>query len=278
MGKKASKEGKIRESIVDGIFYPSESKELGSLLEKLINGTKKVKGDAFAIITPHAGYSYAGDLLASAFVSAMDRNIENIIIIAPVHNYSSSGIYLPESKFFLTPLGSILVNQELVQELLSCSTKILSMDIPHLEEHCIELQLPFIRYIFPNASIVPVLLGDPSIQNIKILSNALQLTFSPIYNKTLFVITANMTAHINKEEADKETLLLLDNIREKKWQEIANLKKNNNISSCGAGCISTILSFNLDYKIKVLKQGSSGVQGLNKKKVVNYAAISLYRE
>lgn len=277
MGNKSPSEGKIRESIVNGIFYPAEEEELLSLLKNLMNKTKREPGDAFAIISPHAGYSYAGKQIAQAFKTTIERQIKNIVIVAPIHTKPGPGIYLPESKFFLTPIGSIPVNQELVEDLLACSTGILNQDIPHLEEHCIELQLPFIRYLFPHASIVPILLGNSSEKNIKLLSNALQLTFSSSYSQTLFIITSNMTAFIKKEDADRETETLLNLIVDHDWKGIIESKEKGKISACGAGCISTLLSFsNVSYDVKIVGRGSSGDIDTSRKKIVNYAAVALY--
>ncbi|MBN2535111.1 MAG: AmmeMemoRadiSam system protein B [Spirochaetales bacterium] len=277
MGKKSPSDGKIRESIVNGIFYPKEEKELTDLIKNFMNKTKTVPGDAFAIISPHAGYSYAGKFIAQAFKTAMRRQIKNIVIVAPIHSRPEPGIYLPESKFFLTPIGSIPVNQELVEDLLACSTGILNQDIPHLEEHCIELQLPFVRYLFPHASIVPILLGNSSEKNIKLLSNALQLTFSSSYTHTLFIVTSNMSAFIEKEDADRETDILLHLILKHDWKGIIDSKEKGEISACGTGCISALLSFsNISYDVKVIDRGSSGDIDTNKKKVVTYASIALY--
>jgi AmmeMemoRadiSam system protein B len=168
-------------------------------------------------------------------------------------------------------------NQELVEEMHSCSTEILCKDLPHLEEHCIEVQLPFIRYLFPHASIIPVLLGNSTMRNIKMLSNALQLTFSSLYAHTLFVVTANMTGYIKEEDADKETELLLSLIMEQKWKDIIEQKEKGHLSSCGAGCIASILSFNnVNYRLKVIEQDSSLKIEQHKKKKVNYASIAIY--
>ncbi|MBN1696850.1 MAG: AmmeMemoRadiSam system protein B [Spirochaetales bacterium] len=279
MAKKSQAEGKIRGSIVNGIFYPSEEDKLRSLLEKLLNESPEKPGNAFAIVSPHAGYSYAGGIIASAFKSALKRTIKYIVIIAPIHNNPSNGIFLPESKFFLTPIGSIPVNQEMVEEMHSCSTEILCKDLPHLEEHCIEVQLPFIRHLFPQASIIPVLLGNSAMRNIKMLSNALQLTFSPHYMHTLFVITANMSGYIREEDADRETELLISLIIEKNWKGIVAQKENKTLSSCGAGCIASILSFNnVNYRLRVIEQNSSLSIEQNRKKKVNYASIAIYNE
>jgi AmmeMemoRadiSam system protein B len=279
MAKKAPHEGKIRESIVDGIFYPAEEEELTALIESLLEKSGEDAGNAFAIISPHAGYSYAGEIIARSFKASAKRNIKDVVILAPIHTDPIDHIFLPESKFFLTPLGSLKVNQELADELLSCSTNILRKDLPHLEEHCIEVHLPFIKYLFPEANIVPILLGNSSLRNIKILSNALQLTFAPVYSSTLFVVSSNMTTHMNKEIAEHETKTLIDLITKIDWKGIATAKVSGEISSCGAACIATILSFNdIEYDIRVTSTGSSESLNEDKGDIVNYASISIYNK
>jgi MEMO1 family protein len=276
MAKRFPQDGKIRESIVDGIFYPAEEEELTKLIENLLKTCKGDTGDAFAIISPHAGYSFAGEFIASSFKAAMKRPVKNVVIVAPVHTDPISNIFLPESKFFLTPLGAIEVNQSIIEELLSCSTNILRQDLPHLEEHCIEVHLPFIRYLFPEARIVPILLGSSTMSCIKLLSNALQLTFAGSYAQTLFVVSANMTSHMTKYDTDEETDKFLDMIKRSDWKGIAEARAKGVISSCGAACISTILSFNeVEFSAKIIATGSSGEQSEEAGDVVTYAAIAL---
>jgi AmmeMemoRadiSam system protein B len=276
MAKKFPQDGKIRESIVDGIFYPSDEEGLHALIERLLSSSPAETGSSFAIISPHAGYSYAGEFMASSFKSARKRSVKNVVVIAPIHTDPMSNVFLPESKFFLTPLGAIEVNQEVVEDLLSCSTSILRKDLPHLEEHCIEVQLPFVKYLFPDAKIVPILLGNHTMSNVKSLSNALQLTFSQTYGETLFVVSANMTSHMNKQDTEEETRTLLELIERLDWRGIVEAKNSGKISSCGAGCISAILSFNdIDYDARILSTGSSEKQSEEDGEVVTYAAISV---
>ncbi|MBN1411186.1 MAG: AmmeMemoRadiSam system protein B [Spirochaetales bacterium] len=279
MATKAQEDGKIREYIFNGIFYPDDENELTSVIQTLIKSSKAPKGESLAIISPHAGYTIAGNLIASAFKSAMKRNIKTVVIIAPIHNDPPNEVVLPESKYFLTPLGSIKVNHDYIDELSSCSNAIICNDIPHLEEHCIEIQLPFIKYLFPKADIVPILLGNPTMKNIKLLSNALQLTFKALYPTTLFVISANMTSFLNSEEAKKEFDVLLNLITEKNWQGIPEAYSRKKISSCGSGCIATVLSFNnIDFDIKILENGSSDQFDKDIDKIVMYSAISMIQK
>ncbi len=279
MNRKFPQNGKIRESIVDGIFYPAEGNELGKLIDTLLAASKAEEGSSFAIVSPHAGYSYAGEFIAASFKAASRRNIKNVVIIAPIHTDPSPSAFLPESKYFLTPLGAIEVNMELVEEILTCSTSILQKDLPHLEEHCIEVHLPFIRHLYPDAKIVPILLGNSAMSSVKLLSNALQLTFASSYERTLFVVSANMTSHMKKENTEKETSVLFELIRNHDWKGIVEAKSAGRISSCGAGCLSVILSFNdIDYATNVLATGSSEKQNEEHGEIVTYASIAINNE
>jgi AmmeMemoRadiSam system protein B len=276
MAKRFPQDGKIRESIVDGIFYPAEEDELHALIERLLKNSEVEEGSAFAIVSPHAGYSYAGELIAASFKSAAKRSVKNVVILAPIHTDQTAEVFLPESKFFLTPLGAIEVNMGIVDGLLSCSTSIIQNDVPHLEEHCIEVHLPFIRCLFPEAKIVPILLGNSTMSSVKLLSNALQLTFKASYSQTLFVVSANITSHLNKENTEKETKTLLDLITALDWRGITEAKTAGKLSSCGAGCISTILSFNdIDYRTRIIATGSSEKQNEEHGEVVTYASIAI---
>ncbi|MBN2738957.1 MAG: AmmeMemoRadiSam system protein B [Spirochaetales bacterium] len=275
MGISSSQDGKIRESIVNGIFYPNDPEELAKDVETRLESQSIAQGDVLGIMTPHAGYEYAGNIMAAAFQATAKRPVKNVVILAPIHHERNQGIYFPESKFFLTPLGAVTVNLPLIKEILSCGTGMLQGDIPHLEEHCIEVQLPFIRFLFPQAQIVPVLLGDLKPKHIKLLRNSLQLSLAEKMNSTLFVISANLTAMLPKERADKEAALLLDKIQANAWEEILELKAAREISSCGTECLASFLSFNgFNFQPKLLQRGNSGEVNKDSKEIVHYAGIS----
>jgi len=268
---------KIREPIVEGIFYPSDEKHAQKLIQKLIAEAGVKQGKAFAIITPHAGYRYAGPIAASAFLAAAGRSIKTAVILAPVHRDPQDEVYLPESESFRTPLGLLQVNHTLVDELIECSNHFFKNDIPHLEEHCIEVQLPFIQYLFPDAKIVPILLGKVNPKNVKLLSNALQVVFAEHYSDTLFVISANLTSFIRSENAKQEADVLIELIKQGDCEGILTAHAKKKISSCGAGCIATLLSFkNLTFTADVICYGNSADTNSNYNELVHYAAISFY--
>ena len=267
----------IRASMVDGIFYPSEKSLLLILVEHLLSSSEIPAGRANAIIAPHAAYQYTGSLAADAFKAAAARKIDLIVLLGPVHREPVDAVMLPESLKFETPLGQISVNQEIIEELQTCSTKIYRNDISHLEEHCLEVQLPFIQHLFPNAQIVPVLLGEKNLQIIKILANALQITFADKLDSTLFIISANISSYMRQEPESDEIDRFIDRIKRQDWKGIIEDVDKGRNSSCGAGCIAAVLSLGniLGEKVEVLNKSNSADVTGDKEKVVHYAAIAI---
>ncbi len=272
---KGSEPIKKRTPIVDGIFYPAEKGRLKETIAQLLETCGTEPGFAFGIVSPHAGLSYSGPYVASAFQSAAKRTIKTAIILAPLHREIEDAIILPESESFATPLGDIAVHSAFIEELENCSTKFYRNDIPHLEEHSIEVQLPFIQYLFPEACIVPILLGKITKSNCRILAQALQLSFEKHYDTSLFVISSNLSSYRKKEDSLRHADTMLELIQRGDWEGIIRAHDSKSISSCGAGCIASLLSFTKpSLSCTVLKRGNSVEQNSDLEQVVEYAGIS----
>jgi MEMO1 family protein len=274
----------VREPIVDGIFYPGEKDVLYSEIEKLFKTADQTIADtapreAAAIISPHAGYTFSGHVAAAAFLAARNRKINTAVIVGPVHRDPRDEIYLTESTAFKTPLGEIAVNEQLVEEMNGFSNKIVKNDIPHLEEHCIETQLPFIQYLFPDADIVPILMGKSSMTNTELLVQLLQFTVADMMDTTLFIVSANMSAYKTLHDAKEGYEACIHMLQEKKWRQIIHAAEHGTIGSCGAGGIACLLAlFGEKIKIDIMKTDNSSRLGDKTEKIIYYAGISMSKE
>ena len=267
---------RIREPIADGLLYPAEEKELTDRIASLVEEVEIDRRDAFGIITPHASYEYVGPLMARAFTSAAGRVIKTVVILAPIHRDDDGDILLPESRYFQTPLGVLSVNEALIEELLGCSTAIIRNDVPYLEEHAIEVQLPFIQFLFPECSIVPVMMGRGKPRNVKVLANALRLSFSDRFDEVLFVATTNMSSYKAKDRSAEEANLLRNLIGGGDASRIVQDVSNKKISAHGALCAAALLSLG-DFESSILGDLSSDSVLNDRFKAIHYAAISLYQ-
>jgi len=236
---------RIREPIVEGIFYPAEKGELERAIDGYLSAAAVSRTDGVAIVSPHAGYTFCGECIGESFSSARDREISTVVILSPVHREPADEIFLTESGQYRTPAGNIRVATDAVRELESCSTRIIRNDIPHLEEHAIEVQLPFVLRVFPRASIVPILLGRSSISNARILARGLESVFGTSYDHVLFVVSSNLCANCDRERAISEIALLERLIEAQDPEEIIARYHRKEITACGAGCIAVLLMLEL---------------------------------
>jgi AmmeMemoRadiSam system protein B len=275
----AAAEGKTRPTIVDGIFYPAQRSRLRSQVETLLSRSKTPQGRCFGVVSPHAGYSYAGEVIASAFRSIQLREVKTAVLIGPVHRDPLEGIFLPESEEFSTPFGPLPVDVEAVRKLAAYDRSFVTSDVPHLEEHCIEVQLPFVAHLFPKALIVPLLIGETKMKTIQALSDALGSTFQNAALDTVFIVSANMASYMRGTDMEKESEIMKRLILERDWRGIASAVEKGGISSCGTAGIAALLCLGGEsLRVELLLEADSRAVDGDQARGVHYASFGLTKE
>jgi AmmeMemoRadiSam system protein B len=241
---------KGRAPVVAGMFYPDERASLEARFCAF--GLEPGKGGrAAALIAPHGSWDLSGAVAASAFAAAAGRaradpdKVIRVVILGTIHNSSQEGIYLSDSDFFETTIGKIPVDRELEESLASCSTLFQINDIPHLGESSIEVLLPFIQFCFPEASIVPILMGSAQPQYISALARGLNYIFEPIMDSTLLVVSANLSLNDHEWDAITRAGHCIQLLEEKKKEEFLSGLYDGRISACGGALIGALLESGL---------------------------------
>ncbi|MFQ6020632.1 MAG: AmmeMemoRadiSam system protein B [Candidatus Aenigmatarchaeota archaeon] len=140
----------IREPCVAGAFYPYDSNELKKIIEKFIE--KSEKKDILGIVSPHAGYIYCGKTAGKVY--SLIKEFDTAIILGPNHYGMGAGIATSSGKW-KTPFGIVDIDEEFSKELIKDS--IIMEDFrAHLREHSIEVQLPWLQYLFQNFKFTPI--------------------------------------------------------------------------------------------------------------------------
>jgi len=268
----------IRAPIVDGIFYPAEPGDLSARIAALLadaSGQLPQPGRrVYALITPHAALDYAGAVAAAAYRSVADRRPTVAVLLGPLHRDAPEAVVVPESTGFQTPLGCVPVDRQLLETLASGAGSSFRVDdIPHLEEHCLEVQLPFLQHLFPSLSIVPLLVGKPSLRLVELLGERLWDTFRGRLERTLFVATANLSG--GRSEPCRQRFI--QRILEADWRGITEEAVRRKACSCGSGAVAAILHLHgrRGGPVTVLRQGSSREAGGGPRRAVHYAAVAL---
>lgn len=268
--------GKTRPTIVDGIFYPAERGKLRGAVADLLGRSETEKGSCIAAVSPHAGYAYAGPVIASAFKCIQLRPVKTAVLLGPVHRDPPDGAFLPESERFATPLGPVAVDSAAVEKLLSYGPVFSRNEVPHLEEHCLEVQLPFLTSLFPEAVIVPILIGDLRAQAIRQLAEALRLTFQEASDYTVFIASANMASYMKGTDTEGDAEKMMRLIQEKDWRAVAATPHKQGLSSCGAAGIAALLAMlGESAAVERLMEADSRSVDSDPKRMVHYAAFGI---
>ena len=237
---------RIRSPVGAGMFYPEDRKETLDYLRSF-NLEEASGGYAQAFIAPHGAWNYSGRLVADAFSSAMGRqdSIKRVVILGPIHDKAEEGLFLSNSYSFNTPLGNITVDQEISDELEFHGNFFEVNDIPHLREHSIEILLPFVKYCFPHASIVPVLMGQPNSRYIHDLAQALKNAIMPVLNETLIIVSCNLSCDTDQKNARhlaEESIRLFS---EKNAPALASAVLDGRLNACGGALVASLLESGL---------------------------------
>ncbi len=246
---------------------------------------KKTANPVLAIICPHAGYVFSGDVAASSFNQIEKKHYKNIFVIGSSHHALYDGASIYDEGDFITPLGKVKVDRELARSLIK-SNKCFTDDIaPHNGEHSIEVQLPFLQYLLgEDINLVPVLIGGQTENDCKQIAKALKPYFN---NDNLFVISTDFShypSYYDAQTSDKLTAgAILSNSPEKLLQIIHEMEssgmKNLQTALCGWTSVLTFLDItndisNLNFSIITSKNSGDTPFG-NKTEVVGYVSIAI---
>lgn len=197
----------VREPIVAGILYPDEPDALRSAVRSLIADSAVRPGSASACLTPYAAYDYCGPAIAAAVKALAAHTPDCVVLIAPVHRDYREQLMLPESAAYNTPLRALACDEEYARHLKALDDRIVTDELPHLDEHAIEVVLPFIATLFPSVSVVPVLAGDRTNEVAELVHKVI-IASSDAGVPVLCV--ANLTSYGERARSATEASMLID--------------------------------------------------------------------
>jgi len=280
---------KNRMPAVAGTFYPANATALQNQLSKLLtNATKTVETEVAALIVPHAGYIFSGEVAASAYSKIKrDAHYKNIFIIGRSHRKHFDGVSIYPKGHYITPLGEVKINDKTTSLLTEKNSFIHYDEDADRAEHSLEVQLPFLQYwLFNDFEIVPLIIGSDEPAIAEELAEALRPWFNP---DNLFVISTDFSHYPNYETAiktDKETADAIVANDSKKLSDCCYRNKqslNNNLLTglCGAAAVQTLLHLTQSESSitfeKIVYKNSGDVPEGDKKKVVGYWSIAANR-
>lgn len=151
-----------RPAALAGTFYPADPDELRTTIAGFLAEAKpQVHGAPKALIVPHAGYIYSGAVAGKAYELLKDRaaHVSRIVLLGPTHRVYVRGLAAPNATHFATPLGAMAIDHAALEALRDLPQVVFN-DEAHAMEHSLEVQLPFLQRIAPEARLIPLAVGD----------------------------------------------------------------------------------------------------------------------
>ncbi len=241
-----------RNPAVAGTFYPSDPGELREMLKWFEANAKVPDIKPASGISPHAGYVYSGLVAAHTYLAIRNAKPEVVAIVGPDHVGLASALgetaIYPDGEW-KTPLGSLKVNSEIARVLEKKVTNGNLDPDAHTMEHSIEVQLPFIQYFLGSPEIVPIMLGDQSLEIARSVATALN---DVLPRDAVVIASSDMSHYVPVETARENDIYALKAIESMDEVEFYKRIAERNVSACGYGAIAVAEIF---AKLRNAKKG-----------------------
>lgn len=226
---------KVREPFAALVgFYPRDRLQLISLLEDLLAQAKvpEFAGDPLGALAPHAGYQYSGQLAARVYKAFAGREVELVIIFAPPHRVYRREPTFDSVSYYETPLGRIEVDQSFIEELVSESPLFSISRQPHIQEHAVEVQLPFLQYVLrPGFKIAPAVVGDLGLDELEKIADVLSRKLK--YRNFVMISSSDLSHYYPYDQAMEMDLLAMDAVNRFEPELLYKLLITNQVEMCG---------------------------------------------
>ncbi len=263
----------IREPVVAGSFYPSNTKELKALIKSMVD-EKAEKHDAIGYYAPHAGFVYSGPVVGA--VVSMLNLADTYIIMGPSHTGMGPPFSIMTEGIWKTPFGEVPVDTEIAQQILNSSTYLKDDVQAHVGEHAIEVQLPFIQYFNDNFKIVPIILQDASAAVYKNIGKSIAQVVNKSGKKIMIVASGDMTHYESQKSVRSKDMQAIDAMLQLNAEELLSRVREVNITMCGYAPAAVLIFAAKELgavKAELVKYQTSGDTTGDYSSVVGYAGI-----
>ena len=280
----------VRPATQAGRFYESDARLLGHEVDSLLARHAQRTGDedVAALIVPHAGYYFSGNVAASAYARLHpEKKYKRIFLLGPSHHEWLDGASVNgEVDYYATPLGDVKVDRETARQLIQADSVFSYQPKAHDREHCLEVQLPFLqRHLGEVPPIVPIIISTNDFSKLKRMAEVLKPWFT---DENLFIISSDFShypSYTDACEVDAKTgeAVASGDVEQFIATIEANArsgKRNLATSACGEFPIITLmLMLNGQYQVKhIMYQNSGDIGDHDHSRVVGYHSFAVVRK
>lgn len=275
-------EGRVKTPNVSGQFYTADPVKLSAEIDNYLK-----KADLAALpnkpiellIAPHAGYMYSGPVAAYSFKAISQQKYKTVVVLGFSHSMAFRGISVWGEGHFRTPLGDIEVDREFAAQLLNFNQNVYDKPEFFESEHSLEVELPFLQKTLTDFKIVPVIMGQPSMQTLHQFAKRLAQTAGS-RNDVLIVVSTDLSHYHDDATArkmDEETMKAIAKID---LEGLAQGYQTKKMELCGLYPVLTSMFYARERGITethILRYANSGDVIPDKSRVVGYGAVVYFK-
>jgi len=277
----------LRRPAVAGAFYAASPEKLKKQIIDSFNhrlGPGRLpehqsERDILGIVCPHAGYMYSGPAASHSYLTLGEQQPpEIVVIIGPNHTGWGTPISVMSEGKWATPLGEVSIDSEVAEKIIEYSPTAKSDESAFIREHSIEVQLPFLQFIYPEFKFVPICMGY---QDLDISVELGKAIFEASKDKEIVVVASTDLNHQeSKQISNKKDKYVIDAIKALDEKQLQESVKRHNITTCGYGPVSATMVYSKlkgATKGEVLSYYTSGDITGDNSAVVGYASAKITR-
>lgn len=260
----------IRKPAVAGAFYPGDANVLRREVQSHLSNATTPPGKSVpkAIIAPHAGYRFSGDIAGNAYtlLKPAAESISRVVLLGPCHRVAVRGLALSGADYFETPLGRVEIDKAAEAAIMDMA-QVSTFAPTHAQEHSLEVHIPFLQEVLEDFKLVPIVVGEtPAAAVAEVLE---KLWGGP---ETLIVISSDLSHFLDYDAAkqiDQRTCNAIEHL------DPAKIERN---GACGRFPVGGLLHYAKQHgmTVETLDVRNSGDTAGNKDRVVGYGSWAFY--
>lgn len=273
-------ENAVRKSAVAGSWYPGHPETLTRDIRRYMDQATvpALPAKPVALVSPHAGYVYSGPVAGYAYKTLAGRTYARVVVISPSHRAAFPYISVWPEGGYQTPLGIIGIDTDFCRRLTAQTPSIQADRRPHLAEHALEIQLPFLQVVLGSFQLCPLIMGQQHLSLCTELAEALANTIDD-RDDTLVVASSDLSHFHAAQRAavmDQQVARLIGRFD---IEGLSQVLETGASEACGGGPILSAMLYARQIgrqTAHVLRYADSGDITGDKSSVVGYLAAVLY--
>ena len=274
----------VRPSPIAGQWYEGNAKTLARIIDEYLDDAQlaELDGDVVAVIAPHAGHKYSGEVAGCAFAALCNKKPDLVVVVAPMHHPYYEPLLTTAHDAYRTPLGDMLVDKSVLSDLnlaLQAELGFGLVTVSNDPEHSLEIELPFLqRALQSDWKLLPIMVR---VQDSRV-SEGLGIALARVLRGRDFVLVAStdLSHFYDQNTAVKYDRAMMDTMEAFDPESAFSLERDGKGFACGLGAFTAVLWASRELganRVEVLRHATSGDVTGDYSSVVGYGAAVILK-